>query len=103
MLIREPNNVHDHNAIIVVRMVLNEERGIAEVCDDLGHISRELAEELSVRIDGGEAFIAKISAITGDLEVDTDGDDGYNAGVNLRIYKLKDESALARTVLTARI
>jgi hypothetical protein len=84
-------------------MVLNEQQSVIQLCDDLGHLSGELAEQIAPRMDNGESFVARISAVTGDLEVDAAGDDGYNAGLNIYIYKVTERTELAKAMAAARL
>ena len=65
-LIRDRYNIYDKNAIAVY---LGN--------NQLGHISRELAEKLAPRMDRGENFICHVSNVTGG------GDKNY--GVNIEV------------------
>jgi len=67
LLIREPNNPYDENAIAV-----KTRSGLS-----LGHISRESAFELAPRLDRlGHSLEGKVLAVTG-------GDKGRSYGVNI--------------------
>ena len=67
LLIREPNNPYDENAIAV-----KSRSGLS-----LGHIKRELAYELAPRLDRlGKPLEGKVLAVTG-------GDAGKSYGVNI--------------------
>ena len=67
LLIREPNNPYDENAIAV-----STRSGLS-----LGHIKRELAYELAPRLDRlGRPLEGKVLAVTG-------GDGGRSFGVNI--------------------
>ncbi len=55
LLVREPGNPKDPNAIKVCRLL----------GDQIGYISSEVAARMAVEMDGGKKFSAKISEITG--------------------------------------
>ena len=63
---REPNNQYDRNAIAIM----------TTTGEQLGYISKELAEKLAPKMDIGINFEVKVSNITG-------GTNGMNYGVNI--------------------
>jgi hypothetical protein len=93
LLLREPENEYDSNAIAVTRLIDKDGKNV-EAVDMLGHISRDLAERLAPDMDAGETIVAEVKNVTGDLEPDVDGDDGYNAGLNITIYRMKKVNAV---------
>jgi len=78
---REPNNPVDRNAIRVRRIVCTDVPDRPRLAEQLGYLSRELAEDLAPRMDKhGHVLLAKILEVTG----------GENAlGVNIQIEEYK--------------
>ena len=76
---REPGNPVDPNAIAVIR-ICRAADGRTDFGELLGHLSKEIARELAQEFDNGPVGIAEILEITGDLT----GQEGGNAGVNIR-------------------
>jgi hypothetical protein len=73
---REPNNPVDVNAIRVRRIVCTDKPRLGE---QLGYLSRELAEDLAPRMDKhGFVLFAQIIQVTG-------GENGESLGVNIQI------------------
>jgi hypothetical protein len=83
LLVREPNNPVDQNAIQISRIVCKENRHILE--EQLGYVSRELAEDLAPRMDAGSQMFAKITTLTGDVA----GTQQHSVGVNIEIEEYK--------------
>ena len=78
-LAREPNNPRDPNAIRVLRIVCTDLPERITVGEQLGYLSRELAEELAPRMDARVlVLLAKILHITG-------REGGYALGVNIQV------------------
>jgi HIRAN domain len=85
LLVREPNNPFDSNAI-QVRRLLEFPENVQQrhrLGEQIGYISRELAEDLAPRMDK-EGFIlfAWIMEVTG-------GEHGESLGVNIQIEKYR--------------
>jgi|SRR5580658_2533472 hypothetical protein len=77
--IREPNNPVDRNAIQVRRVVCSDVPDKPRIGEQLGYLSRELAEELAPRIDAdGFVLMAEILDVSG-------GHDGESIGVNFEM------------------
>ena len=77
ILVREPDNKFDKNAIKVIK----QPRMGDALPADLGFINKELASDLGPAMDEGNFYEAKIMSITG-------GDkDQY--GVNIKIWKVE--------------
>ena len=85
-LVRESNNPVDSNAV-QVRRVVCVEPDKPRIGEQLGYLSRELAEDLAPLLDGGVVMIARILNVTGT-------EAGYTEGVNIQIeeYALKPPS-----------
>jgi len=79
LLMREPANPVDSNAVAVIRICRGTD-GKTEFGDLLGHLSREIARDLALHFDQGPVGFAEILEITGDLEHRDCG----NVGVNIR-------------------
>ncbi len=78
-LVREPKNPADSNAIQVRRIVCSDAPDKPVLGEQLGYLSRELAEKLAPNIDEhGFVLMAKIMDVTG-------GDYGRSLGVNIQI------------------
>jgi hypothetical protein len=78
-LAREPNNPRDRNAIRVLRVVCADVADKPTVGEQLGYLSRELAEELAPRMDEHVlVLLAKILNVTG-------RERGHALGVNIQI------------------
>lgn len=76
---RQPNNPVDPNAIEVRRMVCDDLPDSPRLGEQLGYLSRDLAQEFAPRMDDdGFVLLAEISNVTG-------GEDGENLGVNIEI------------------
>ena len=70
----EPENPYDENAI----KVMNAED------EQIGYLNRDLAKDLTKRMDNGEEFSVELLEITG-------GYDGFALGCNIEIEALKNE------------
>lgn len=78
-LVREPNNPVDRNAIQVRRIVCSNVPDKPRIGEQLGYLSRELAEEFAQRMDhDGFVLMAQILDVTG-------GEVGESVGVNIEI------------------
>jgi hypothetical protein len=78
-LVREPNNPFDRNAIQIRRVVCTDVPDKPRIGEQLGYLSRELAEELAPRIDAdGFVLMAEILNVSGDHE-------GESVGVNFEM------------------
>jgi hypothetical protein len=74
-LVREPNNPVDRNAIQVRRIVYSDVPDKPRLREQIGYVSRELAEELAPKMDDdGLVLMAWIMNVTG-------GEDGESWGV----------------------
>src|SRR6478752_872132 len=62
-LIREPQNSKDPNAVKVCRLVMGDSQPI--VGDQIGYVSRELAEEIAPFLDNGATATTQIIGVTG--------------------------------------
>lgn len=71
MLIREKDNQYDTNAIAIYAE-------LGDKTHKIGHVKKELAEEMAKEIDSGEIVMAEITNITGGGE--------YNIGVNYKFW-----------------
>ena len=98
LLLREPDNPLDRNAIQIRRIVCKQDKRVPG--EQLGYVSRELAEELAPRLDSGTAMFAKITALTGDVT----GTQKRSVGVNIEIqeYEPVPVAALPRDDQVAR-
>ncbi len=92
-LVRDKANKHDRNAIAVARIVYTGDGDHVRFGEQLGYLSRELAEQLAPALDSGQVCFARILNLTGDREIDVDGDDGYSAGVNIEIVEYERVAA----------
>jgi hypothetical protein len=82
-LVREPNNPVDSNAIQVRRIVHSDVRDKPRLREQIGYVSRELAEELAPKMDDdGFVLMAWIMNVTG-------GEDGESLGVNIQIEEYR--------------
>jgi hypothetical protein len=79
LLLRDRHNPVDPNAVVVVR-ICRDECGKAAFREQLGYLSRELAQDLAMFFDDGPLGLAEILEVTGDLS----GQRGGNVGVNIR-------------------
>jgi len=79
MLVRQPGNPVDHNAIGVIR-VCREPGGGTTFTEQLGYLSKEIARDLAPFFDDGPVGLAEIVEVTGDLA----GQDDGCVGVNIR-------------------
>jgi HIRAN domain len=78
-LYREPKNPVDRNAIAVRRVVCSDVPDNPRVGEQLGYLSKELAEELAPDMDKREfVLLGRISNVTG-------GQDGESLGVNIQV------------------
>lgn len=68
ILQRQPYNASDSNAIAVLHPSNNEQ---------LGWISRQVAQTMAPKIDAGTTYRAFVSLVT--------GGNGYNYGINIKI------------------
>jgi len=96
-LIREPRNPVDPNAIQVRRIVRADLPDKPRLGEQLGYVSRDLAEKLAPEMDEGFVLFAQITAVTG-------GDDGRSFGVNVRIEEyepMKQQMAASQSPGTA--
>jgi hypothetical protein len=86
-LTREPNNPSDRNAIQVYRIVYSDVPDKPKLAEQLGYLSRELAEELAPKMDErGSVLMAKITEVTG-------GEDYKSFGVNIEVEEYKPAHA----------
>jgi hypothetical protein len=77
--VREPINPVDRNAIQVRRVVCSDVPDQPHIGEQLGYLSRELAEELAPRMDhDGFVLMAEILELTG-------GHEGESVGVNFEM------------------
>lgn len=61
-LIRKPENIDDHNAILVrLSLVISTPRGKLLRIRDIGYIGREYAEKLAPLMDGGVRIEAEFT------------------------------------------
>jgi hypothetical protein len=82
-LVREPNNPVDRNAIQVKRIVCSDVPDKPRLGEQLGYLSRELAEELAPNMDEhGFVLMAWIMNVTG-------GEDDECLGVNIQVEEYK--------------
>ncbi len=97
-MLREPDNPLDRNAIQIRRIVCKQDKRVPG--EQLGYVSRELAEELAPRLDSGTAMFAKITVLTGDVT----GTQKRSVGVNIEIqeYEPVPVAALPRDDQVAR-
>lgn len=79
-LLREPDNVHDPNAIRIIT-----KSGL-----DIGFLNARLAKQLAPYIDRGETYEAVITDVTG-------GGDNLACGVNIEVRKLSEDSSALDT------
>ena len=80
---REPNNPVDANAIRLRRIVCTDALDNPRLGEQLGYLSRELAEDLAHNIDKhGFVLFAKIVEVTG-------GENRESLGVNIKIEEYK--------------
>jgi hypothetical protein len=90
-LVREPNNPADPNAIRVFRVVCTDEPDEPRVGEQLGYLSRELAEELAPKMyKDGFVFMAHILQVTG-------GENGRSFGLNIQVEEYRPASRKDRT------
>jgi hypothetical protein len=88
-LYRQPNNPVDRNAIAVRRVVCSDVPDNPRVGEQLGYLSKELAEELAPDMDKhGHVLMAHIMEVTG-------GDNSHSFGVNIQLeeYRPVQEAA----------
>jgi hypothetical protein len=78
----EPNNPVDPNAIVVRRVVCSDVPDKPRLGEQLGYLSRELAEKLAPQMDNGNVLFAWIKTVTG-------GEDGRSLGVNIQIEEYR--------------
>lgn len=71
-LVRQPDNLHDAQAIAVRFGMLQ-----------IGYLRKEIARRIAPLMDGGERYAAAVTDVTG-------GRDGKHAGVNIRVRRLRD-------------
>ncbi len=90
-LVRESDNPVDPNAIRIFRMI--SEADAAGLGEQLGYVSRELAEDLAPRMAAGSIMFARISDLTGDIT----GQDGRSVGVNIQIEEYVPAAQLSHT------
>jgi hypothetical protein len=80
---REPNNPVDRNAIKVRRIVCTDVLDKPKLGEQLGYLSRELAQDLAPNMDRqGFVLMAKILQVTG-------RENGHSLGVNIQIEEYK--------------
>jgi hypothetical protein len=89
LLLREPGNPVDPNAIGVIRVCRGSD-GRATFTEQLGYLSKEIARDLRPFFDEGPVGLAEIVELTGDLA----GQDDCCVGVDIRaeIYMPDDNS-----------
>jgi hypothetical protein len=90
--VREPNNPVDRHAIQVRRIVCSDVPDKPHIGEQLGYLSRELAEEFAPRMDEeGFVLMAEILELTG-------GHHGESVGVNfeMSVYMPASENAPQR-------
>jgi HIRAN domain len=82
-LIREPNNPVDPNAIQVRRIVYSDVPDKPRLAEQLGYVSRDLAEKLAPKVDHeGFVLMAWIMNVSG-------GEDMESVGVNIQIEEYR--------------
>ena len=90
-LVREPTNPVDPNAVQVLRIVCPDAPDKPQRGEQIGYISRELAEDLAPRMDNdGCVLMAEILEVTG-------SGDGEAVGVNIEIAVYEPASRVAPT------
>ena len=93
---REPRNQFDRNAIQVRRVVCSGDPSHPRLGEQLGYLSRELAEELAPTMDKqGFVLMGKIVNVTG-------GHDGESYGVNIQVEEYMPVSQVGCAVPAAR-
>lgn len=88
-LVREPDNPVDLNAVQIRRILCDHDGEKHVTAEQLGYVSRELAEELAPMLDQGSYAFAKITTLTGSLEPNR----RRNVGVNIEIEVYSPVSA----------
>ncbi len=84
---REPNNPADPCAIQVRRIVCTEVPDSPCLAEQLGYLSRDLAQELAPKMDEqGFVLIGEIMEVIG-------GDSGHSFGVNIRVEEYRPGSS----------
>lgn len=87
---REPDNPVDHNAIKIRRIVCIDAPDKPSLAQQLGYVSRELAEDLAPRMDKhGHVLMARILTVT-------ESEDGNIVGVNIQIEEYKPAKTIPR-------
>ena len=82
-LVREPNNLVDPNAILVRRIVYADDQDKKRLGEQLGYVSRELAEDLAPKMDrDGFVLMAWIMNVSGSEDEET-------LGVNIQIEEYR--------------
>lgn len=89
MLVRQPGNPVDPNAIGLIRVCRGLDGGTT-FTEQLGYLSKEIAHDLAPFFDDGPVGFAEIVDVTGDLA----GQDDCCVGVNIRaeIYMPDDDA-----------
>jgi hypothetical protein len=91
VLVREPNNPKDVNAIAVRRLLWDGTSPALRAAEQIGYLSWRLAEDFAPVLDSGMSGYARINQITGD---------DIN-GVNLEIYIFKAKSIPDQRLISA--
>jgi hypothetical protein len=92
-LVREPNNPVDPNAIQVRRIVYGVTEDKHRLGEQIGYVSRELAEDLAPKMDHeGFVLMAWIMNVAG-------GEDNKSLGVNIQIEEYRPAKHRATTRL----
>lgn len=82
-LSRDPKNPVDRNAIQVRRILRSDDPNNPRLGEQLGYLSRELAEELAPMMDNQRlVLMAQITDVTG-------GNDGESFGVNIQVNEYR--------------
>jgi hypothetical protein len=83
LLVREPNNPFDPNAIQVKRIVYGDTEDKHRLGEQIGYVSRELAEKLAPKMDHeGFVLMAWIMEVTG-------GESHESLGVNIQVEEYR--------------
>ena len=92
-LVREPNNPFDPNAIQVRRIVYGVTEDKHRLGEQIGYVSRDLAEDLAPKMDHeGFVLMAWIMNVAG-------GEDNKSLGVNIQIEEYRPAKHRATTRL----
>src|SRR5215469_12620486 len=78
-LVRQPDNMHDPNAIAVMRGTIH-----------VGFLNKDMARKLAPKFDDGVAYTAEVTAIT--------GGGARSRGVNIRVFREVEHVVTAAAV-----